>query len=108
MMAASLIACGGHESIHIYDKTTATGTAGSNAESSTVVVEGDTGSSSGTETTNGSASSSSTGDDAIDSTLGTGFATGCAVAIWRGGAVIYAEGFGTKNAAGDPVTPSAP
>lgn len=41
---------------------------------------------------------------AVQDTLGTGFATGCSVAIWRDGAVIYAEGFGTKNEAGDAVT----
>lgn len=41
---------------------------------------------------------------AVDQSLGTGFATGCAVAIWRDGEVIYAEGFGTKDEAGNPVT----
>jgi CubicO group peptidase (beta-lactamase class C family) len=41
---------------------------------------------------------------AVEQSLGTGFATGCAVAIWRDGEVIYAEGFGTKDEAGNPVT----
>lgn len=41
---------------------------------------------------------------AVDQSLGNGFATGCAVAIWRDGEVIYAEGFGTKDEAGNPVT----
>lgn len=40
---------------------------------------------------------------AVEQSLGTGFATGCAVAIWRDGEVIYAEGFGTKDEAGNPV-----
>jgi CubicO group peptidase (beta-lactamase class C family) len=43
--------------------------------------------------------------DAVDEQLGDNMATGYSVAIWRDGEVIYAEGFGTKNAAGDPVTP---
>lgn len=41
---------------------------------------------------------------AVDASLGTGFSTGCAVAIWRDGEVIYAEGFGTKDEAGNVVT----
>ncbi len=41
---------------------------------------------------------------AVEQSLGTGLATGCAVAIWRDGEVIYAEGFGTKDEAGNPVT----
>jgi CubicO group peptidase (beta-lactamase class C family) len=41
---------------------------------------------------------------AVNQSLGTGLATGCAVAIWRDGEVIYAEGFGTKDEAGNPVT----
>lgn len=41
---------------------------------------------------------------AVEQSLGTGYATGCAVAIWRDGEVIYAEGFGTKDEAGNPVT----
>ncbi|EDM79712.1 hypothetical protein PPSIR1_16660 [Plesiocystis pacifica SIR-1] len=44
-------------------------------------------------------------EDAVELTLGTGYATGCSVAIWRDGAVIYAEGFGTKNEADELVTP---
>jgi CubicO group peptidase (beta-lactamase class C family) len=35
-----------------------------------------------------------------------GSATGYSVAVWRDGAVIYAEAFGVKNEAGDPVNPS--
>ncbi len=68
----------------------------------------------------GSTDSSTTGDtagdglgedsiarihDAVEANLGSGYATGCSVAVWRDGAVIYAEGFGTKDEAGDPVSP---
>lgn len=41
---------------------------------------------------------------AVEQSLGSGFATGCQVAIWRDGEVIYSEGFGTKDEAGNPVT----
>ena len=64
----------------------------------------------GSTTSEGSSDSSSTGganglddDDimriheAVDATLGNGFATGYSVAIWRDGEIIYAEGFGTKD-----------
>jgi CubicO group peptidase (beta-lactamase class C family) len=43
--------------------------------------------------------------DAVAASLGQGLATGYSVAIWRDGEVIYAEGFGTKDAAQNPVTP---
>src|SRR5262245_37841927 len=43
---------------------------------------------------------------AIDANLGTGFATGYSVAVWRDGEVVYSEGFGARNQAGDPVTPA--
>jgi CubicO group peptidase (beta-lactamase class C family) len=36
--------------------------------------------------------------DAVDDSLATGFATGYSVAIWRDGEVIYAGGFGLKDA----------
>jgi len=42
--------------------------------------------------------------DAVEDHLGTQLATGISVAVWRDGAVIYAEGFGEKDAAGAPVT----
>src|SRR5262245_28560494 len=42
--------------------------------------------------------------DAVDQHLGDGMATGYSVAIWRDGEVIYAEGFGDKDAEGSPVT----
>jgi CubicO group peptidase (beta-lactamase class C family) len=42
--------------------------------------------------------------EAVEQSLGNGLATGCSVAIWRDGEVIYAEGFGTKDEAGNPVT----
>jgi len=42
--------------------------------------------------------------DAVDQTLGRGLATGYSVAIWRDGEVVYAEGFGTRDEAGTPVT----
>lgn len=41
---------------------------------------------------------------AVEQSLGSGFATGCQVAIWRDGEVIYTEGFGTRDEAGNPVT----
>lgn len=72
----------------------------------------------GGDTSEGSSESSSTGgavglddDDimriheAVDATLGDGYATGYSIAIWRDGEVIYAEGFGTKDADGNAVTP---
>lgn len=44
-------------------------------------------------------------EDAVADNLGDGMATGYSVAIWRDGEIVYTAGFGTKNAAGDPVTP---
>lgn len=42
--------------------------------------------------------------DAVEDHLGTQLATGISVAVWRDGAVIYAEGFGARDGAGTPVT----
>lgn len=73
--------------------------------------------STGAESTEGSSTTGDPGGDvlgpdaiarieeAVGDTLGTGYATGCSVAIWRDGSVIYAGGFGTKNAAREPVSP---
>jgi len=42
---------------------------------------------------------------AIGTGLGQGLATGYSVAVWRDGAIIYAEGFGTADGANAAVTP---
>lgn len=42
--------------------------------------------------------------EAVEQSLAHGHATGCSVAVWRDGEVIYAEGFGTRDEAGHPVT----
>ncbi len=42
--------------------------------------------------------------DAVDTSLGRGLATGYSIAVWRDGAVIYAEGFGARDPAGTAVT----
>ena len=42
---------------------------------------------------------------AVDASLGTGLATGYSVAVWRDGAVIYAEGFGERDPDGSAVSP---
>ncbi|MEO8548329.1 MAG: serine hydrolase domain-containing protein [Kofleriaceae bacterium] len=42
---------------------------------------------------------------AVDGALGHGLATGYSVAVWRDGAIVYAEGFGTADGAAAPVTP---
>jgi len=44
--------------------------------------------------------------DAVGASLGTGFATGYSVAVWRDGRVVYKEGFGEKNEGGEAVTPA--
>lgn len=127
-LLATLLGCGGD------DAAAAQGTTGSDASTSgapATITAGDP-SSGAADTSSGAAESSSgstgeastgsssTGDtagdglgddsiarihDAVEATLGTGYATGCSVAVWRDGAVIYAEGFGTKDEAGDPVSP---
>lgn len=91
--------------------TTATTTAA--ADSSSEGSSGQTDASSG----GSSSGSSTTGDTnvlddasieriraAVADSLGDGYATGYSVAIWRDGEVIYSEGFGTKDAASNPVT----
>jgi len=101
-----------------------TSTTGDTTADTTIAADTTAGSSSSSETS----SSTSTGDDtttatttggepneldddaidrirqAVEQSLGMGLATGCSVAIWRDGEVIYAEGFGTKDEAGNPVT----
>src|SRR4051795_12056162 len=42
---------------------------------------------------------------AVAASLGHGLATGYSVAVWRDGAVVYAEGFGTADATTTTVTP---
>jgi CubicO group peptidase (beta-lactamase class C family) len=42
---------------------------------------------------------------AVAGTLGHGLASGYSVAVWRDGAIVYAEGFGTADGAAEPVTP---
>jgi CubicO group peptidase (beta-lactamase class C family) len=42
---------------------------------------------------------------AVAGTLGHGLASGYSVAVWRDGAIVYAEGFGTVDGAAAPVTP---
>lgn len=42
---------------------------------------------------------------AVAASLGHGLATGYSVAIWRDGAIVYAEGFGTADGAAAPVGP---
>lgn len=42
---------------------------------------------------------------AVGNALGHGLATGYSVAVWRDGAIIYAEGFGTADGASTTVTP---
>jgi CubicO group peptidase (beta-lactamase class C family) len=41
---------------------------------------------------------------AVAQSLGQGFATAYSVAVWKDGAVVYAEAFGEKNARGLPAT----
>ncbi len=43
-------------------------------------------------------------EEAVDDHLGTQLATGVSVAVWRDGEVVYAAGFGARDAAGTPVT----
>lgn len=120
-LSVTLLACGGDDGPASDGETTATttttaATGSSGADAASTAVE-----SSSADSTGGSTEESSTTADtgaepldddsiarihqAVEDTLGTGFATGCSVALWRDGAVIYAEGFGTKNEAGEPVTP---
>jgi CubicO group peptidase (beta-lactamase class C family) len=42
---------------------------------------------------------------AVGAALGKGLATGYSVAVWRDGAIVYAEGFGTADGLAAPVTP---
>jgi CubicO group peptidase (beta-lactamase class C family) len=42
---------------------------------------------------------------AVAGGLGHGLASGYSVAVWRDGAIVYAEGFGTADRAATPVTP---
>src|SRR4051812_35700911 len=41
---------------------------------------------------------------AVDRSLGHGLASGYSIAVWRDGAVIYAEGFGDRDDAGTPTS----
>ncbi len=43
---------------------------------------------------------------AVDDSLGDGRASGYSIAIWRDGSIVYAEGFGTRDASTTPVTPA--
>lgn len=74
------------------------------SEGSSSGSSGDSGTTGGTDVLDDAAIERIRG--AVADTLGTGYATGCSVAIWRDGEVIYAEGFGTKDADDNPVTPS--
>lgn len=42
---------------------------------------------------------------AVAGALGHGLASGYSVAVWRDGAIVYAEGFGTADTGATPVTP---
>ena len=94
------------------DTTAADGTTTA-AESTTAAASSsgvDPSSTAGSDTTTGG-EANELDDDAIarirmavEQSLGSGFATGCQVAIWRDGEVIYSEGFGTRDEAGNPVT----
>lgn len=121
-LSVALLACGGGDG-SASDAETSTGTDSSSSTSGPPAADESTGTSTtqadstGTASTEGSSTTGDPGGDALDpdaiarieqaveDTLGTGYATGCSVAIWRDGSVIYAEGFGTKNAAREPVTP---
>ena len=41
---------------------------------------------------------------AVEGSLGKGFATAYSIAVWKDGAVVYAEAFGSKDEAGSPAT----
>jgi CubicO group peptidase (beta-lactamase class C family) len=43
--------------------------------------------------------------DVVGGALGRGLASGYSVAVWRDGAIVYAEGFGTADGVGVRVTP---
>lgn len=85
------------------------------ADSSSSGVDTSGTTSSGESTSSAAESSTTGGDtglsdddvmrihDAVAASLGQGYATGYSVAIWRDGEVIYAEGFGTKDADDNPV-----
>jgi CubicO group peptidase (beta-lactamase class C family) len=89
----------------------------STAPGSTETGSTEAGSSDGSSTSAGSESSTTGGVDglddddimriheAVDANLGNGLATGYSIAIWRDGGVIYTEGFGSKDADGNAVTP---
>lgn len=134
-LLVTLLGCGGDDAAATDGSTgTDAGTSGAAATLATADTSGAVDTSSGAVDTSGGAvessggsstdaatGSSSTGEtagdglgedsiarihDAVEATLGTGYATGCSVAVWRDGAVIYAEGFGTKDEAGEPVSPA--
>lgn len=121
-LSLALLACGG-EGGSDSGSDPSTGAESSSSTSAPAPSDESTGTSStqadstGAEPTEGSSTTGDPGGDVLDpdaiarieeavgDTLGTGYATGCSVAIWRDGSVIYAGGFGTKNAAREPVSP---
>ena len=121
-LSVALLACGGEAGSDSGSDPT-TGTESSSSTSAPPPSDESTGTSStqadstSAESTEGSSTTGDPGGDVLGpdaiarieeaarDTLGTGYATGCSVAIWRDGSVIYAGGFGTKNAAREPVSP---
>lgn len=120
-LSVALLACGDDGNASDGETTASTGSSSGTGVASTDAASTGVGSSGADTTSGGSTEESSTTDDtggepldadsiarirqAVEDTLGTGYATGCSVAIWRDDAVIYAEGFGVKNEADESVTP---